>query len=279
MQPGPGFGRLALAALDDRSRRATTALSCNRVYLTASAGICLAVVTRPAGYRAFLVDASLAVTHTVEIPGTPSRARMSSSSGVAAYTVFVGADSYLAPGLSTRTRLLDVKSGHELADLEAFEVRRDGQTIRSADFNVWGVTFTQDSSRFYATLGTAGRTFLIEGDSDRRTLTVVANDVECPSLSPDGTRIAFKKKIGSGASVRWQPAVFDLATGAVRLLPEPRHIDDQIEWLDAGHILYAVSHSVSAAQRRSDVWVLSTDGASVPELFLSDAESPAIVRP
>ena len=91
--------------------------------------------------------------------------------------------------------------------------------------------------------------------------------------------MAFKKKFGSGFDAWWQPAVLDLATRDVRLLPEPRHIDDQIEWMDEGHILYGVGHSISAPLRRSDIWMLSTDGASAPMLFIADAESPAVVRP
>jgi hypothetical protein len=39
-----------------------------------------------------------------------------------------------------------------------------------------------------------------------------------------------------------------------------------------------VGHSPSAALRRADVWMLAIDGASPPSLFISDAESPAVVR-
>ena len=35
---------------------------------------------------------------------------------------------------------------------------------RRADFNFWGVTFARDGNRFYATLGTGGKTYLVEGD-------------------------------------------------------------------------------------------------------------------
>ena len=69
------------------------------------------------------------------------------------------------------------------------------------------------------------------------------------------------------------------ATMQVRQLPEPKHIDDQIEWLDDGNILYAVGHSPSASVRRADIWRLAIDGASPPSMFLPDAESPAVVRP
>ena len=279
MEPGPSYGRLAFTGLEPRDGRLATRLSCNRLYFAATGGICLAVATHPAGYRAYLVTDSLDATRTLEIPGTPSRARISIDGRLAAYTVFVGVDSYLAPGLSTRTRIVDLASGRELADLEAFDVKRDGRSIRGVDFNFWGVTFTRDVTRFYATLGTASRTYLVDGDLHARTLTLVADDIECPSLSPDGTRIAFKKKSGSGFTARWQPAILELWSKTVTLLPEPRHIDDQIEWLDDDHILYGVALSLRAAERRSDVWMLARDGSSAPVRFLADAESPAVVRP
>lgn len=279
MEPGPSYGRLAFIGLEHRDGRLATTLPCNRIYFAATAGICLAVATHPAGYRAYLLNDALDATRTLEIPGTPSRARVSGDGRLAAYTVFVGVDSYLAPGLSTRTRIVDLASGRELADLEAFDVKRDGRSIQGADFNFWGVTFTRDATRFYATLGTASRTYLVDGDVHARTLTLVADDIECPSLSPDGTRIAFKKKSGSGFTARWQPAILELSSKIVTLLPELRHIDDQIEWLDNDHILYAVAHSLSAAERRADVWMLARDGSSAPVRFLADAESPAVVRP
>jgi hypothetical protein len=278
MRPGAGYGKLALAALSDRDARVTTDHDCNRIHVSATGGLCLAVATHPAGFRAHLLDASLNIAHTIGIPGTPSRARVASDGRLAAYTVFVGVESYLAPGLSTRTRLLELSSATELADLESFDVLRNGHRIEAVDFNFWGVTFTREPSHFYATLGTGGKTFLVDGHLLSRTLTIVAEDIECPSLSPDGSRIAFKKKFVKGVEVRWQPAILDLNTKAVHLLPEPRHIDDQIEWLDDAHVLYGVGHSLSAAVRRADVWELSADGSSAPVLFLADAESPAVVR-
>jgi Tol biopolymer transport system component len=126
-----------------------------------------------------------------------------------------------------------------VADLESFAVVRNDKEIQSADFNFWGVTFTRDPNRIYATLGTGGRILLVEGDVAATHLPVIAEDIECPSLSPDETHIAFKKRFGSGFDAWWQPAVVDLATMTVRQLPESKHIDDQIEWLDDGHILYA----------------------------------------
>jgi len=279
MVPGPQYGRLAFASIDRTDARIFSELPCNRIHFSSTAGICLAATTRPAGFRAFIVDGTLSLMHSVDIPGTPSRARMAANGERAAYTVFVGVESYLAPGLSTRTRILDVGSGRELADLESFIVTREGETMHGVDFNIWGVTFTRDPRRFFATLGTRGRTYLVDGDLEARTLAVIVDDIECPSLSPDGMRIAFKKKFGSGLTAQWQPAVFDLASKTVSLLHESRTVDDQIEWLDEEHILYALGRSASGAQRRSDIWVLATDGATDPAVFLANAESPAVVRP
>lgn len=279
MTPGPNHGHLSFARLDNRATRVTTALSCNRVHFTASLGLCLTIARDPAGFRGYFIDHVPDVKQVIELPGMPSRTRISRDSRLAAYTVFVAGDSYLASGLSTRTRIVDAHSGGMVADLESFTVTRDGKVIRAVDFNFWGVTFTRDANRFYATLGTGGRILLVEGDVAARSLRVIAEDIECPSLSPDETHIAFKKRFGTGFDAWWQPAVITLATREVTLLPEPKHIDDQIEWLDDGHVLYAVGHSTSAALRRADVWVIPIDGASPSSIFISDAESPAVVRP
>jgi hypothetical protein len=279
MAPGPTYGRMAFAPLESAATRLVGGLPCQRLYFSDRVGVCLVITTAPAGFRGYLLDDELDVANTIGLPGMPSRARVSRDSEFAAFTAFVAGDSYLASGLSTRTRIVKMPSGDDVADLESFAVVRDGQEIYSVDFNFWGVTFTRDANRIYATLGTGGRILLVHGDVAERTFHVVAEDIECPSLSPDGKHIAFKKRFGSGLDAWWQPAVVDLATMTVRLLPEPKHIDDQIEWLDDATILYAVGHSTSSSRRRADVWKLAIDGNSPPSIFLADAESPAIVRP
>jgi hypothetical protein len=279
MTPGPTYGRLAFASLQPGAARVSASLACNRVHFSDRAGLCLAITTAPAGFQGLLLDDAMRVSQTIGLPGMPSRTRISRDSRFAAFTAFVSGDSYLASGLSTRTRIVTVPQGDDVADLESFAVIRNGKEFYSIDFNFWGVTFSRNSNRIYATLGTGGRILLVEGDVTERTFHVIAEDIECPSLSPDGTHIAFKKRFGKGFDAWWQPAVLDLATKTVRQLPEPKHIDDQIEWLDDAHILYAVGHSPSAAMRRSDVWKLAIDGASPPSIFLADAESPAVVRP
>jgi len=110
-----------------------------------------------------------------------------------AATVFVFGHSYADANFSTQTTMIDMASGTSLGDLEEFTTTRDGVTWASEDFNFWGVTFVgEDSDVFYATVRSAGKTYLVEGDVEARTMRVLRENVECPSLSPDGTTIAFK---------------------------------------------------------------------------------------
>ena len=279
MTTGPTYGRLTFASIENPTRRVVTTITCNRLHFNAKDGLCLTIDVASVGFFGHLIDDQLRVTQSIGLPGMPSRARVARNGQFAAFTAFVAGDSYLAAGLSTRTRIVRVPSGEDVADLESFAVSRDGEEFYSIDFNFWGVTFTKDPNRIYATLGTGGRILLVEGDVTAREFRVIAEDIECPSLSPDEKHIAFKKRYGSGFDAWWQPAVLDLATMQVRQLPEPKHIDDQIEWLDDRNILYAVGHSPSASVRRADIWRLAIDGASPPSMFLRDAESPAVVRP
>jgi Tol biopolymer transport system component len=94
---------------------------------------------------------------------------------------------------------------------------------------------------------------------------VIAEDVECPSLSPDATRLAFKLRKGGS----WRLHVLDLKTGRRTPLAETRSVDDQVEWLDDGRILYGY---------QGDVWVVPADGKGRPRVYLNDALSPAVVR-
>jgi Tol biopolymer transport system component len=97
---------------------------------------------------------------------------------------------------------------------------------------------------------------------------VIHDDVECPSLSPDGTRVAFKKRTGS-AERPWRLSVLDLATRRETPLAETRSVDDQAEWLDDGHVLYGAAGAV---------WSVPADGRGRPSRYIARASSPAVVR-
>jgi Tol biopolymer transport system component len=217
-------------------------------------------------YAALVLDRELQVQGRVELPGIVSRARISPDGRWGATTGFVTGHSYRDKGFSTSTYLLDMTGASAVADLETFTVTREGRKIDAVDFNFWGVTFARDGGRFYATLGTAGKTYLVSGSVGTRRLEVLHEGVECPSLSPDGTRIAFKKRVAN----TWRISVLDLATMRETPLSETRSVDDQAEWLDDGHVLYGLE---------GHVWQVRADGRGRPSRFLADALSPAVVAP
>jgi dipeptidyl aminopeptidase/acylaminoacyl peptidase len=199
------------------------------------------------------------------LDGVRSRARVSPQGRYGAATTFVVGHSYREKGFSTLTALIDMKSGDVLANLEDFDVTRDGKPFKALDFNFWGVTFTRDERRFYATLSTGGKIYLVEGDIPTRQARVIAEDVECPSLSPDERRIAFKRREGND----WRLHVLDLETKREVALAETRSVDDQVEWLDNDRILYGLI---------KDVWVVPADGSGRPRVYIPNALSPAVVR-
>jgi hypothetical protein len=131
-----------------------------------------------------------------------------------------------------------------------------------------------DGNRFYATLRTAGVNYLIEGDVDAENARVVHIGVECPSLSPDGRRLAFKKRTVGSLTVFWKVAVLDLSTMAETVLEwEARSVDDQVDWLDDEHVVYHLPKSGGA-----DIWALRTDRSEAPRLLIAGGYSPSVVR-
>jgi dipeptidyl aminopeptidase/acylaminoacyl peptidase len=187
--------------------------------------------------------------------------------------VFEKGHSYAEEGFSTRSTLIDARSGAVLADLEDFVVLRDGARFKSVDFNFWGITFARDGNRFFATLATGGVNYLIEGDVDSKQAHIVHRDVECPSLSPDNTRIAYKYKRPDRT---WQLHILEVGTWRdTALNQELRSIDDQVEWLDDGHVMY---HDFDPASSGMAIWVLSTDGVTPPHVLVPFAYSPAAER-
>lgn len=248
-------------------------VSCERVHYAADRGICLVSTPTAASmsYAAWLLDGDFHPIHHLELTGVPSRARMSPDGRLAAVTVFESGHSYADGQFSTRTTIIDAVNGVSLGHLEQFRVLRDGQLFHAADFNFWGVTFKADSDGFFATLATSGAKFLVDGRVSTRSMTIVRTGVECPSLSPDNRRIVYKSARRTG---EWDLRILDLQTGDDRALSsERRSVDDQVEWLDDGHVLYHQTGSHGA-----DVWMLAVDSPAPPKLFISGAYSPAVVR-
>jgi hypothetical protein len=262
------WGRLVIVA--PGGRRQLGKLTCDRVAFAGGHGVCLAQSRKlptPA-YEARFFDAGQRVTGKVSLPGVPSRARVSPDGRFASSTTFVGGDGYTNPGaFSTRTRVYDVVAGKSLGDLEGYEVTRDGKAIDEQDLNFWGVTFTGEGARFYATLGTGSHHYLVKGDAATRKATVIRDHVECPSLSPDGTRIGFKARVGK--PFQWRFHVLDLKTGKETEVSNEGSIDDQIAWLDDRTLAYGDGE---------EVMLVPADGSAPPRVLLASATNPNRVQ-
>lgn len=266
----------SLPLADPRGRRTFTAVVCDRVDATPVAVSCLrterGVRTR---FEQVLLDADWSVTETVPLAGSPSRTRLSPDGTLVASTVFVSGHSYQQTGYSTATEIREV-DGPALGNLESFRLVVDGQANDAEDRNVWGVSFLDDTT-FYATAATGGLTYLVRGDLAERTLTALRENAECPSISPDGTQVAYKID-GLGAGTHWSWAVLDLATGRERVLRgETRGVNDQATWLDDDTLLYGMPRPDRPGV--TDVWSLDTRAQARPRLFVERAWSPSVVRP
>ncbi len=275
------YGRLAFVQYERlEQRQFIDTLSCEVAHVAGGRGICLAANRGLfTTYTAKLFDAkTFQILAQFPLKGVPSRCRMSTDGKFAAMTVFVSGHGYESLDFSTQTLLIDVDKGRIFADLEKFSVTRDGQPFRNKDFNFWGVTFTPDNRHFYSTLSTNRQHFLVKGDIAKRSVTVVHDNVECPSLSPDASRVAYKKRVMAGNRVIWHLHILDLKTGRETPLAEKRSVDDQLEWLDNDHVLYALPEAETGSSASTNIWLAAADGANAPKLFLRKAYSPSVVQ-
>ncbi|TDC53135.1 hypothetical protein E1212_06875 [Jiangella ureilytica] len=275
--PGDLYGRVAAVAADDPGGpRSVAPVACDRIDTTGDQSVCLrtdrGIVTT---FEAQLLDADWQVIQTWPLPGIPSRTRLSPDGSLIATTSFVTGHSYATTGFSTET-VIHSAGGDDYGNIEEFTLLENGAEIAPVDRNMWGVTFVDDTT-FYATTQSRalGHTWLVEGDLEARTLSVVRDGVECPSLSPDGSRIAFKKDVDDGSGVHWSIAVLDLASGEETVLDEERNVDDQVEWLDDDTLLYGLPRDDEPGV--SDVWAVPAAGGA-PKVLIPEAWSPAVVR-
>ncbi|MGB8380523.1 MAG: hypothetical protein WCG47_04605 [Dermatophilaceae bacterium] len=272
---GADYGKAAAVSLaDSTGPRAFYNVACERLYAVPSRTVCL---YRDAGlvttYQGQVGDGSFANPAPLPLTGLPSRARLTADGSLVATTTFVSGDSYLSQGFSTRTYVTTLATG-ESQHVEDFALVHEGQPVNPVDRNYWGITFSADDHTFYLTASWAGKTWLAKGDLRTRTITTIAENVECPSLSPDETRVAFKKRVGTGANP-WRLMVRDLASGVESNVAEQRSVDDQVVWLDNSTLAYALPRTAPGVAT-SDIWSVPADGSGSPQVLVADAFSPTV---
>lgn len=265
-------GRLSTVSRSDPGGpREVTEQRCDRAYSAGGTTSCL----RPVGaFKAgglAVLDAGSREVRTVPLTGFPNRTRVSPSGRMVAWTLFVDGHSYAANGFSTSTGILDAETGALVTSLEEFTATVDGTPATAVDRNFWGVTFAADDNRFYATMSTGGHRYLMAGDFAARTLRSIADDVECPSLSPDGKRIAYKAAVNGDPQQGWRLSIMDLETLTATPLAETRSVDDQPTWIDDRTVAYGVQRDDGI----NDVWAVPADGSGAPAILVPEANSPA----
>lgn len=273
-----GAGRVARLPASGTGPRTPGGPSCERFYAAGGTALCL--LRRPGippKSYAVVLDERLREKRRVALTGIPNRARVSASGRMLSWTMFTTGDSYAGgdSSFSTRTSILDTRTGYLVKNMEEIPLTLDGRRHHSPDVNYWGVTFARDDNRFYATVSTKGKTYLVRGDMRKWTARAVRENAECPSLSPDNTRLAFKKRVRGGTKNPWRLYVLDLRTMREHPLAESRSVDDQAAWLDDDTLAYALP---GREGRKQDIWTARADGTGTPELRVPGASSPAQVR-
>jgi hypothetical protein len=279
---GPRDGvRIDVLTLDSSthlptSRRASP-IRCERVYYAGGRIACARLENDSSHWHInlYFYSQDFKEVFKTEVPGaTISRVRVSADGRFGAMTNFVVGHSYNDEfgGFSTATHIVDVDNQKLLTSLETWPLLHNGERVFAIDLNLWGVTFVpDDSDRFYATARYNRKNYLVEGRISTKQMTVIYDNVECPSISPDGSRIAFKHAVpGFG----WVPAILDLKTQQRTTLDEATSLDDQIAWLDNTQIAYELRSGTSSA-----VMVRDARHNTPSRLWVSNASSPAAFWP
>lgn len=276
--PGDDYGRMAIRHVD--GTRTLLDRRCLRLYVAAGNGVCLsqqdALVPQ---YTATLFDAADPYQRDIKSypMALPSRARITPDGATLSATGFVSGSSYTDIGGATATIVfIDSFASNELVSLSEFDIDSDDPkyAMEAADF--WGTTFV-DNDNFYVTGLFGADPEVMAGSLSTATLRPTTFKGSCPSVSPDGETLVYKRTRDGGG---YDLVAVTLATGDNWVLNETRSADDQVEWLDDDTILYAL-HPVdddASVQPEWDIWALDITPGSEPQMFLPNADSPAVIR-
>lgn len=87
---------------------------------------------------AIVLDRQLREMRRITVPGVPTRARVSASGRMLSWTVFATGDSYATTAFSTRTAVLDLRTGYLIKSMEEIPLTIDGVRYHAPDVNYWG---------------------------------------------------------------------------------------------------------------------------------------------
>ena len=206
---GEAHGRLGVTPLAEGDRLPTvTALSCERLHFSVDRGVCLTAERGMfTSYGATVFDSDFQTLHRLRLGGLPGRgARHPRRSSRGHHRVRERA---LLRGAATSDTHVVHRPPHwrararEHGDVHGAARRRHhpGSGLQLLGGHLLRETAIGSTRRS----GRAGQTYLIEGNLEPREARVVRGGVECPALSPDNTRVAFKKRTGGVISaVTWR---------------------------------------------------------------------------
>jgi hypothetical protein len=274
LAPPRAHGRIAMAALASSDVRHLTPLRCARVAYAGGRGLCL--VEEAEGvvvdHAAEVFDRSFRRVGRVALAGVPTRVRVSPDGQIGAITTYAEEESPAGERLAIESVLVDLNAGEVLADLRDFRLDVADKPALVGPLDFASVSFDRDRDRFFATLSTLAARWVIVGSIRDRRLQLLTPDFATEALSPDGSRLIVKQRLGDRGF--WQLGVMDLSTLIVHTVNQNgRSVDDQVEWLDNDHLVYH-----DANDQGTGVWVVAADGLSEPRLLIPDAFSPVIVR-
>ena len=202
------------------------------------------------------LDAHLHERHRFPAAGIPTRARVSPSGHLAAWTVFVSGDSYAGTNFSTRTA--DRRHPHLGSSTTTWRPSASSRTAgpTTPPTSTSGASPSPTTTASTPRWRPAARPTWSGATSPHAPSPPCTRNVECPSLSPDGTRIAYKKRVNGpapdapGACTSWTCAPCRRPP-----LAEPRSVDDQALWPDDRTLVYALPGDYGA-----DLWTVPADG-------------------
>lgn len=271
--PPRAHGRVAMMPATADGTRHLTTLRCSRLSYAGGRGLCLTEEERDGAVTnvAYVFDRTFTRGARLELPGVPTRVRVAPAGDIAAVTTYAEEESPEGERLAIESLLIDLRTARAIADLREFHIDvPDGALAGPFDFA--SVAFDRDSDRFFATLSTPSARYVVVGSVRARRLRPIAPDVASEALSPDGTKLIVKRRIGDREF--WELGVLELSSLAARPVDQGgRTVDDQVEWLDDRHLLY---HDASDAG--TSIWVVAADGQSPPRVLVPEAFSPSVVR-